>query len=142
MDSTGPYDLKRCVEAQNSVIDEVKRELQSWRKQTHWMWSVFPQAAGLGRSDMARRYATDSMTEVELPSIIQFSGLGCASARNSSPIDGRTTNEISGSPGDLNFCSLMTLFELAADDSSPFRVMLETHYDGERDLKTLETLDY
>ena len=55
--SSDPYNLGRFVEAQSSVIDDVKRELRSGRKRSHWMWFVFPQLAGLGSSEMAQRYA-------------------------------------------------------------------------------------
>jgi uncharacterized protein (DUF1810 family) len=137
-----PYDLERFVEAQDPVIDDVKRELSSGRKRSHWIWFVFPQVAGLGRSDMARRYAIGSLAEaraylthpVLAPRLRECTELV-------TDADGRTANEIFGSPDDLKFRSSMTLFEVAADDPAPFRAALETYCDGERDPKTLDRLD-
>ncbi len=58
-----PFDLQRFVDAQAGVIDEAMAELSAGRKQTHWIWFVFPQAAGLGTSAMSRRYAIGSLDE-------------------------------------------------------------------------------
>jgi uncharacterized protein (DUF1810 family) len=142
MNASDPHYLERFVDAQESVIDDVKRELRSGRKRSHWMWFVFPQVAGLGRSDVARRYAIDSLEEAR--AYLAHRVLGprlreCTALVND--VDGRTASEIFGSPDDLKFRSSMTLFELAADDPAPFRIALETYYDGERDPKTLERLD-
>jgi uncharacterized protein (DUF1810 family) len=54
-----PYDLARFIAAQEPAIDRVRAELRAGRKVSHWMWFVFPQLAGLGRSETARFYATD-----------------------------------------------------------------------------------
>ena len=141
MVGSDPHDLERFVEAEESVIGDVKRELRSGRKRSHWMWFVFPQVAGLGRSDMAHRYAIDSLAEAR--AYLAHPVLGprlreCTELVND--VDGRTANEIFGSPDDLKFRSSMTLFEVAADDPGPFRAALETYYDGERDPKTLDRL--
>ena len=58
-----PFDLERFVAAQADVIERVRAELQRGRKQSHWMWFVFPQLAGLGFSPMAQRYAIASLAE-------------------------------------------------------------------------------
>jgi len=141
-DSTDPHDLHRFVEAQDPVIDSVKQELRSGRKRTHWMWFVFPQMEGLGRSRMARRYAISSRGEAE--AYLAHPTLGprlreCTGIVNA--VEGRSANEIFGSPDDLKFRSSMTLFEAAADDPAPFVTALDKYYDGERDPKTLQGLD-
>jgi len=142
MDGSEPQDLERFVEAQQPVIDDVKRELRSGRKRSHWMWFVFPQIAGIGRSDVARRFAIDSLAEAR--AYLAHPVLGprlreCTELVNG--VDGRSANEIFGSPDDRKFRSSMTLFELAADDPTPFRTALDKYYDGERDPKTLDRLD-
>jgi uncharacterized protein (DUF1810 family) len=142
MDGSDLYDLARFVDAQDPVIDDVKRELRSGRKRSHWMWFVFPQIAGLGGSEMARRYAIDSLAEAR--AYLSHPLLGprlreCTELVNA--IDGRTANEVFGSPDDLKFRSAMTLFEAAADDPAPFATPLDKYYDGERDAKTLQRLD-
>ena len=58
-----PFDLQRFVEAQAPVYKRVRAELKNGRKQSHWMWFIFPQLEGLGRSEMARRYAIGSIEE-------------------------------------------------------------------------------
>lgn len=137
-----PHDLQRFVEAQNPVIDEVKKELRSGRKRSHWMWFVFPQMEGLGRSETARRYAIASRREAE--AYLSHPTLGprlrdCTELVNA--IEGRSANEIFGSPDDLKFRSSMTLFEAVADDSAPFRTALDRYYDGDPDPKTLDLLE-
>ncbi|MFW5964551.1 MAG: DUF1810 domain-containing protein [Natronomonas sp.] len=137
----GPYDLQRFVEAQNPVISQVKQELSSGQKRSHWMWYVFPQVAGLSSSRMAQRYAISSREEAE--AYLEHPILGprlreCTELVND--VDGRSANDIFGSPDDLKFRSSMTLFEAVADDASPFRTALEQYYDGERDPKTLAFL--
>ncbi|WP_188978728.1 DUF1810 domain-containing protein [Halocalculus aciditolerans] len=141
-DSDDPYDLERFVEAQNPVMEDVKAELRAGEKRTHWMWFVFPQIAGLGRSELARRYAISSRAEAE--AYLAHPVLGprlreCTRLVNA--VDGRSAHEIFGSPDDLKFRSSMTLFAAVADDAEPFETALEQYYDGERDPKTRARLD-
>ena len=140
-DVSDPHDLQRFVDAQDPVIDQVKSELRSGRKRTHWMWFVFPQVAGLGSSEMSRRYAISSRAEAEAylshpvlgPRLIECTGIV-------NGIDGRSANEIFGSPDDLKFRSSMTLFDAVGDDPTPFGTALERYYDGDADGKTLQFL--
>ncbi|ELZ27022.1 hypothetical protein C474_16769 [Halogeometricum pallidum JCM 14848] len=136
-----PWNLHRFVEAQEPVIDDVKAELRAGRKRTHWLWYVFPQMEGLGRSQMAQRYAISSQEEAA--AYLAHPTLGprlreCTAIVNA--VEGRSANEIFGSPDDLKFRSSMTLFDAVADDSTPFGTALERYYDGEPDPKTLERL--
>lgn len=106
------------------------------------MWFVFPQMEGLGRSEMARRYAIASRGEAE--AYLSHPVLGprlreCTALVNA--VEGRSANEIFGSPDDLKFRSSMTLFEAVADESTPFRTALDNYYDGDRDTKTLDLLE-
>lgn len=141
--SSDPYELQRFVEAQNPVIDEVKKELRSGRKRTHWMWFVFPQMEGLGSSRMAQRYAISSREEAK--AYVSHPILGprlreCTELVNG--VDGRSANDIFGSPDDLKFQSSMTLFDTVTADSTPFRTALELYYDNEPAPKTLELLEH
>ncbi|SFT09088.1 DUF1810 domain-containing protein [Halostagnicola kamekurae] len=136
-----PYNLHRFVEAQDSVIEDVKEELRSGHKRTHWMWYVFPQIEGLGRSQMAQRYAISSRDEAE--AYLAHPKLGprlreCTEIVNN--VEGRSANDIFGSPDDLKFRSSMTLFDMVADNPAPFRTALKRYYD-EPDPKTLELLE-
>jgi uncharacterized protein (DUF1810 family) len=141
-ESDDPHDLQRFVEAQDPVIETVKEELRSGQKRSHWMWYVFPQMEGLGRSRMSRRYAISSRDEAE--AYLTHPTLGprlreCTEIVNG--VDGRSANEIFGSPDDLKFRSSMTLFETVADDPEPFRTALDRYYDGDPDPKTLQLLE-
>jgi uncharacterized protein (DUF1810 family) len=140
--SSDPHELERFVEARTPVIEQVKQELRAGRKRTHWMWYVFPQIAGLGRSEMSRRYAISSREEAT--AYLAHPTLGprlreCTAIVNA--VEGRSANDIFGSPDDLKFRSSMTLFDAVADDPTPFGTALERYYDGEPDPKTLELLD-
>src|SRR6056297_1723213 len=118
-------ELTRFHDAQADTHATALAELRSGRKRSHWMWFVFPQVAGLGRSDVARRYAIDSLAEAR--AYLAHPVLGprlreCTELVND--VDARTANEIFGSPDDLKFRSSMTLFEVAADDPAPFRAAI------------------
>src|SRR5882724_5032291 len=110
-----PYDLQRFVDAQNPVYDRVRAELRSGRKQTHWMWFIFPQIAGLGHSAMAQRYAISSLQEAQayLDHAILGSRLRDCTGLVTR-VEGRTAREILGPPDDMKFRSCLTLFAHAA----------------------------
>ncbi|WP_254822009.1 DUF1810 domain-containing protein [Haloglomus halophilum] len=141
-DADDPHDLQRFVEAQDSVMETVERELRAGDKRNHWIWFVFPQVAGLGSSPTTRRYAISSRAEAE--AYLEHPVLGRRLREWTelvNDVEGRTANEIFGHPDDLKFRSSMTLFEAVADDPEPFRTAIERYYDGERDPKTLAFLE-
>jgi uncharacterized protein (DUF1810 family) len=132
------YDLERFVEAQNPVYGQVIRELRAGSKQTHWMWFIFPQIAGLGYSSMARRYAISSLAEAS--AYLEHPVLGerlreCTRLVNA--VQNRSIGDIFGYPDDLKFHSSMTLFARAAKDNAEFRQALEKYFDGEEDAATI-----
>ncbi|WP_298243916.1 DUF1810 domain-containing protein [uncultured Bradyrhizobium sp.] len=137
---TDPFDLERFVQAQNPVYRDVQGELARGRKQTHWMWFVFPQIAGLGFSAMSQRYAIDSRAEAAAylahpvlgARLIECSKLVLA-------VQGRSINTILGAPDDAKFRSSMTLFG-AVSDEPVFDQALARYFAGERDSATLEIL--
>lgn len=137
---TDPFDLERFLRAQDPVFRDVLGELARGRKQTHWMWFVFPQVAGLGFSAMSQRYAIGSRAEAEAylahpvlgPRLIECTRLVLA-------VDGRTINAILGAPDDSKFRSSMTLFS-AVSDEAVFDDALAKYFAGERDGATLEIL--
>lgn len=136
-----PFDLARFVEAQGPVIDTVRAELRRGAKQTHWMWFVFPQIAGLGRSATAARFAIHGLEEAR--AYLAHPVLGprlrdCTALVNA--VEGRSAHQIFGSPDDLKFHSSMTLFAQAADDPAPFRTALTRYFAGEPDPATLRLL--
>jgi uncharacterized protein (DUF1810 family) len=135
-----PFDLKRFVDAQASVYQRVVAELSGGRKQSHWMWFIFPQLAGLGFSEMAQRYAIASYDEAIAYLKHDILGprlLECTALVNA--VEGRTIREILGSPDDLKFHSSMTLFATVSSDPA-FPAAIAKYYGGVADRRTLELL--
>jgi len=135
------FDLDRFVAAQDQVIEQVRRELTEGRKRTHWMWFVFPQLSGLGHSAMARRYAIASLDGAG--AYLRHPVLGarlveCSELVNR--VEGRSINEIFGSPDDLKFHSCMTLFASVPDSPPVFMAALARHFGGAPDRLTAEKL--
>ena len=136
-----PHDLQRFVDAQAPIYDTVRAELRQGRKRSHWMWFIFPQIAGLGRSATSMRYAISSLAEAE--AYLNHPVLGprlreCT--RLVMLVEGRSAHEILGSPDDMKFHSCLTLFAKAASEDSLFRDALEKYFDGAEDPMTLERL--
>lgn len=136
-----PFNLARFVEAQSSEYQQVLRELRAGRKQSHWIWFVFPQLKGLGRSSMAGFYGLGSLDEAK--AYLAHSVLGprlreCTDLVNR--VEGRTIDEIFGFPDNLKFRSSMTLFAKATEENAIFNDALEKYFAGEPDARTLELL--
>lgn len=130
--------FEHFVAAQDPVYATVLAELRAGRKQTHWMWFIFPQLKALGRSTTALRYGIDDLAEAR--AYLAHPLLGArliACAEIVAAVTGRTAHEIFGSPDDLKLRSSMTLFAHAAADGAPFRRVLEQYYDGVEDAVTL-----
>jgi uncharacterized protein (DUF1810 family) len=127
-------DLIRYVDAQYSIYPRVVEELTNGCKRTHWMWFIFPQVAGLGRTATAQHYAIrDSVLG---PRLRQVVGLMMNHK-------GKSALQILGSPDDLKFRSCLTLFREAASNDSDralFIQALDQFYRGEADTRTLELL--
>jgi uncharacterized protein (DUF1810 family) len=136
-----PHDLKRFVDAQNPLFDQVRAELKAGRKRGHWMWFMFPQLKGLGSSQMATHYGIASREEAQAylnhpvlgPRLKELTGL----VNN---IEGSSISEIMGDPDDLKFHSSMTLFSSVTTDNQVFQEALRKYFDGELDSRTLQLL--
>lgn len=135
-----PFDLQRFVTAQAPVYAQVCAELANGRKTSHWMWFVFPQLKGLGRSATAQHFGIASRAEAQAywrhpllgPRLEQCTELVLA-------VDGRSAQQIFGSPDDLKFRSCLTLFA-AATDGAVFRKALDKYFAGNDDEQTLRLL--
>jgi uncharacterized protein (DUF1810 family) len=137
---TDPFDLQRFIDAQAPIYARVVAELSRGQKQSHWMWFIFPQLAGLGHSEMAQRFAIASRDEAV--AYLGHAVLGsrlreCTALVNA--VDGRTAREILGSPDDLKFHSSMTLFG-AASSAPEFSAAIAKFYGGNLDQRTLDLL--
>jgi uncharacterized protein (DUF1810 family) len=135
------YELERFVDAQRPVYEDARAELRRGRKQSHWMWFIFPQIEGLGRSETARRFAISSREEAE--AYLEHPVLGARlreCTRLVNLVQGRSAEEIFGRPDDLKFRSSMTLFADAASDNQVFTEALRKYFGGAFDPLTLERL--
>ena len=135
------FDLERFVQAQEPVYATVLAELRAGHKRSHWMWFIFPQIAGLGRSEMAQRYAIASSDEAA--AYLAHPVLGkrlreCAGIVAGH--DGLSAEEIFGHPDDLKFRSSMTLFADVAPDEAVFQACIDQYFDGAPDEATLARL--
>ena len=137
-------DLIRFVDAQAQVHPQVVAELTDGRKQTHWMWFIFPQLSGLGHSVTAQRYAIRDMDQARR--YLADPTLGSRLRHDVRLIlrhKDKSALEILGMPDDFKFRSCLTLFYEAASDKSDrslFAETLEQFYKGEPDPRTLELL--
>jgi uncharacterized protein (DUF1810 family) len=128
--------LDRFVQAQQGVYPTALAELRAGRKRSHWMWFVFPQLAGLGRSATAERYAIGSLHEAR--EYLAHPLLGarlreCAAALLALP--GSDPEAVLGGIDALKLRSSMTLFLRASSDQL-FADVLAKYYDGEPDAET------
>lgn len=133
-----PYDLQRFVLAQASVFDHVLDELQAGTKMSHWMWFIFPQIKGLGRSPISIEYAISGREEAQV--YLQHAILGPRLKECTHLvllIQGRTAFDIFGSPDDMKFRSSMTLFAQVSPDGDIFERALQKYFGGEPDSLTL-----
>lgn len=135
------YLLSRFVEAQRPVFDRVMDELRAGRKTSHWMWFIFPQLQGLGRSEIAVRFAISGIAEAR--AYLRHAVLGprleaCVNAVLQH--HDRSARQIFGSPDDLKFRSCLTLFMSAQPGSSLYPRALDQFYAGEPDPRTVELL--
>ncbi len=135
------FDLDRFLKAQDSCYQTVLTELRNGQKMTHWMWFVFPQIVGLGRSTTARHYAISGIGEAR--AYLGHSILGTRlkdCTRAVLGVQNRTLHEIFGSPDDFKFRSSMTLFGHVAPNEELFPEALYRYCGGKRDDRTLEVI--
>jgi uncharacterized protein (DUF1810 family) len=136
-----PFNLARFVEAQATEYAQVQDELRAGRKRSHWIWFIFPQLKGLGRSPTAEHYGIASIEEAK--AYLEHPILGprleeCTRLMNR--IEGSSVDEILGFPDNLKFRSSMTLFANAAPANPLFSEALKKYFAGEPDPLTLDLL--
>ena len=134
-------DLDRFVDAQATTYEQALRELRAGRKTSHWMWWVFPQVAGLGRSSTAADYAIADLAEARAylghdvlgPRVVEC-------CRALLDLEDVSAEEVLGSVDALKLRSSMTLFAHADPEQAVFREVLERFYDGREDGRTVALL--
>ena len=139
---TDPFDLQRFLDAQAHTYDQALAELRAGEKRTHWMWFVFPQLAGLGLSELSKRYAISSLEEARR--YLAHPVLGrrlVESARALTTLDTDDPAAVLGSVDAIKLRSSMTLFAHAAPANELFRAVIDRYFDGTADGSTEARLD-
>lgn len=134
LDAALMADLERFVLAQDPVYDDVLAELRRGHKSSHWMWFVFPQIAGLGRSELSERYAIADLAEARAyldDPVLSARLRECAELLLA--VTTRSAEAIFGPIDSVKLRSSMTLFEAAADKDPVFAEVIERYFGGQRD---------
>ncbi len=135
------FNLQRFVDAQEPVYRRVSAELRAGRKQSHWMWFIFPQIAGLGMSPTSVFYAVSSLDEAK--AYLAHPVLGSRlreCAELALDVEGRSARDIFGPVDEMKFRSSMTLFAKASPEGSVFERCLQKYFCGSDDPATLAKL--
>ncbi len=136
-----PSTLNRFTNAQQRTYSTALKEIKNGRKQSHWMWFIFPQIAGLGFSETSKLYAIQDIEEASL--YLQHPVLGARLIEISQAlldVEGKTASQIFGSPDDLKLKSCMTLFSRVPNADPVFESVLNKYFKGVRDAGTLQLL--
>ncbi len=133
-------DLTRFLEAQNQLYDTALTEIKRGRKQTHWMWFIFPQLKGLGSSPTAQFYGMATIDQAAAYFAHPVLGARLVEITHALlDVQGKSAAEIMGSPDDAKLRSCMTLFDAVAPDSV-FRSVIDRYFNGIPDARTMAML--
>ncbi|MES2893354.1 MAG: DUF1810 domain-containing protein [Bacteroidota bacterium] len=133
--------LERFIIAQEQKYEIALAEIKNSKKQSHWMWYIFPQLEGLGLSEMARKYGIRDAAEATAYLAHPLLGerlLTICNELMSQP--GNDAYAIFGSPDDVKLRSCLTLFSALNKTDPVFENLLQKFYNGSKDVKTLKIL--
>ena len=136
------HNLERFIKAQAGVYETALEEMRRGRKESHWIWYIFPQLRGLGFSETAQYYGIDGMAEAKAylnHEILRKRLIEISETLLALPTDDALA--VMGSPDNLKLCSSMTLFSIADRECAVFRKVLDKFYGGQMDKRTIELLD-
>jgi len=135
------YNLNRFIDAQMATYEGAILELAQGRKESHWVWYIFPQIDGLGKSDTAKLYSIKSIEEgrayLEHPVLGKRLIEACEILLS---LKDASMDEVMGFPDDLKLLSSMTLFEFISGSHSIFTKMIEVYFDNERDENSIKII--
>jgi uncharacterized protein (DUF1810 family) len=135
------YRLDKFLDAQERVYETALAEIRSGRKQSHWMWYIFPQIAGLGFSDISRRFAIGNLSEAK--AYLEHPLLGKRLIEISNAllnVKSKNATQIMGSPDDVKLRSFMTLFSCVPGADPVFQSVLDKFFRGSKDNQTIKLL--
>ena len=135
------FDLSRFVEAHNQSYDTALKEIKNGHKYSHWMWYIFPQIQGLGKSSTSRYYAIKNSGEaLAFLNDAYLGGHLIEISKALMQLDSDNPTEIFGKPDDMKLGSCMTLFASVSEDNSVFHQVINKYFDGKPDKRTLAIL--
>ena len=135
------YDLNRFLKAQELMYPWALREIKNGRKQTHWMWFIFPQLKALGQSNTALYYGIEDLDEAK--QYLAHPVLGTRLKEISKVLLNLKTNDpyrVMGDIDGLKLCSSMTLFAEVEGYDSVFGKVIDKYYNGNKDMNTIHIL--
>ena len=136
------YNIERFVDAHQRSYSFALSEIRVEYKVSHWMWYIFPQIKGLGRSEIAEYYAIEDLDEAKAylakPVLAEHMQKICEALLEN---ESSNAEEVMGWPDDLKLRSSMTLFKEADPDNAIYQKVLDKFFDGEADEKTLKILN-
>lgn len=138
----GGYNMsvERFIDAQKADYDMAFREISKGKKRNHYMWYIFPQVKGLGRSSTAKYYGIDGLDEAREYMENEYLGNNLIGISNELlKLETNDSVEIFGHTDSKKLRSSMTLFELVSDNEV-FPLVLEKYFDGKRDQLTLDLM--
>jgi len=141
MNQPQEYDLSRFITAHQRDYKTALSEIRNGHKTSHWMWYIFPQLKGLGRSSTSEYYGIQNLEEAS--AFLNDPYLGQNLIEISAELlelDTNNATAIFGKPDDMKLQSSMTLFNYASTDNAVFLSVLEKYYDGREDYLTLRRL--
>lgn len=136
------FDLTRFVSAQAHSYEQALKEVLNGKKQSHWMWYIFPQIRGLGRSSTSQRYGIASANEAY--AYLEHELLGprlIVISEATLSIEGRSAADIFGRHDDMKLRSCASLFAFVSDTNSVFNRILDKYFDGKSDKRTDRLLE-
>mgnify|MGYP003690213509 CR=1 FL=1 len=135
------FNLSRFIEAQETTYEGAMFELARGRKDSHWIWYIFPQIVSLGNSEITKIYSIKSLEEgrayFEHPLLGQRLVEACEILLT---LKEASINEVMGFPDDLKLLSSMTLFEFISDENSIFTKIIKVYFDNNRDENSLRII--
>lgn len=135
------YNLDRFIQAQEDSYESALAEIKNGLKRTHWMWYIFPQLKGLGRSSTAKYFGIENLEEAKL--YLEHPVLGMRIKEISEALLSLETNDpykVMGGIDGLKLCSSMTLFAEIEGYDSIFGKVIDKYYNGNKDMNTIRIL--
>ncbi len=135
------YEISRFMKAHQSDYQRALSEIKNGKKISHWMWYIFPQLKGLGRSSMSEYYGIQDLDEAKVYLADPILGKHLIEICNALlSLDTNDATKVMGRSDDRKLKASMTLFDAATESLDIFQMVLDKYYNGKKDYRTLKML--